>query len=309
MELTQLRALVTTVERGSIVDASRALNVSAATLRARLDALEVEVGAPLLVRTHRGVEPTERGASFVVGAKELLRSADVLMDGATRGQDEALGELRSVAAGFSLPPMVDVVTAIELRRRYPGLKLRLESSADPLRDAAPDVDVVVLFGDPPAGGPWRTFALARFPVRLLASADYLARRGRPRRVEDLADHDLMCWLPPAGDGATWPLLDGGSIDINPCISCTDVFRLRGFAAAGIGVALLPDAELARGTIPGEELEEVLPDVVGREGVLRVLMREATAGSRRTAIVKEVLREVAGGILGPIAADWLINQRG
>lgn len=308
MELSQLRALVTTLQRGSILAASQELGVSAGTLRARLDALEEEVGAALMVRTHRGVEATERGAALVRGATSLLRDADALLESAARGGEDELGVLCTMGPGGSLPPVMGVVVASELRRRHPKLQLRFLSSEDPQRDAGPHVDVLLHFGEPPESGAFRVFVLARFPVHLLASPSYLDARGRPSRVEDLADHDLICWEAPAGDGDAWPLRDGGRFPVRPCISSTDVLRLRALAAAGLGIALLPDAPMARGTIPGEEFEQVLPDLVGREGTLRVMIRETAFGSSRTNAIKRLLRELAEGLFGPVAADWLRAQQ-
>lgn len=307
LDLNQLEAFLATMEQGSIVDAARSLSLSPATLRTRLDALETELGVALLVRTHRGVEPTERGQSFAVGARELLRGAETLKRSAALDEPTEPGELRVMGPGSSLPPMMGLIVAMELRARHPGIKLVFYSSESPIRDAGPDVDMVIHFGDPPEDGPFRTFALSRFPVRLLASTTYIAARGMPTSVEELPSHDLICWLPPSGDGHRWPLLGGGHFLVEPCIAATDVLRLRGLVAAGLGIGLLPDAPVARGTIPGEDLVEVLPETVGREGVLRLMIRESTVGVARTNALKRVLRELAEGVFGVVPGDWLQSR--
>lgn len=308
MEIAQLQAFVETLERGSILAASEALGVSAATIRARLDALEAELGLTLLVRSNRGVEPTEQGAAFEHGARRLIRDAEALVATARRDNDEVIGELCTMGPAGSLPPMMSVVVAMELRRRYPKLKLRYLSSEHPIQDAGPEVDVILHFGEAHDEGFFRTYALGRFPVCLLASASYLDERGRPTRVEDLAQHDLLCWEKPAGDGSEWPLLAGGSFEVQPAIRSTDVLRLRFLATAGLGIALLPDSPLARGTVPGEDLEIVLPEVVGREGALRILIRESSAGAGRTVAIKKLFREISEGMFGVISDDYLRSRQ-
>ena len=61
MELEQLRAFVGVLDHGSLLTASKVLRVSRTTLHARISALEEGIGRDLLVRTPRGVSPTELG--------------------------------------------------------------------------------------------------------------------------------------------------------------------------------------------------------------------------------------------------------
>lgn len=306
MDLDNLRALVTTIKHGSILIASEALGISRPTLRARITALEDELGVPLLLRSHRGVSPTEHGLRLAEGARTLLRDADALIAQTLRSDDGELGELSVVVPSGCLPPMMGVVLTSELRRAHPELKLEILSSPDPVRDASPSVDVVLHFSDNAPPGPYRTFSLTRFPVHALASRAYLAEYGTPQSVADLAQHSLLCWHGPGGDGEQWPLRDGSFVSVNPSIRSTEVLALRGLAAAGMGIALLPDAEVARGTIPGEDFEVVLPDQVGREGTLRVLLREHVANAARVRAIVRLLRELASGVFGNIPGDILLQ---
>ncbi|MCB9745315.1 MAG: LysR family transcriptional regulator [Alphaproteobacteria bacterium] len=304
MDLQQLEALVATAEEGSITGASEALGVSPPTLRARLDALEESLGVTLLLRTNRGVSCTETGERFLQRARRLLEELEALRLDTARGQETVLGELSVMVPSGSLPPITAVLMTQQLRMRHPELCLRVTSSPRPLEDAGPDVDLVLTFEDLPERAPFHTFALTRFPVQLLASADYLAAKGRPCDIESLAGHHLLCWEGAGGDGTTWPLRGGGHVEVRPSVRSTDVIRLRALAMAGLGIALVPNAPLAEGILPGEALERVLGEQIGREGVLRVLVRESVAGSARARAVKALLRELAEGLLGPDAEALL-----
>lgn len=304
MELAQLQALVAILRTGSFLSAAEALGLSRPTLRARIAALEEEVGVPLLVRGPRGVAPTEAGGRLADGAGALLRDADALLAAARAPQTEVIGELRTLGPPGSLPPMMGALMVSQLRQRYPELKLSFSTGLDPAGDSAAAADLVLYFGEDVPEGPFRTFALLRFPVHLLASRAYLDARGRPTCVEDLAGHELLCWSPPGGDGDAWPLRSGGKIKVDYAVMSSEVLSLRTQAAAGLGIALLPDAPIAQGTVPGEDFEVVLPERIGREGALRVLLREHTANTGRTRAITRLLREIAGGLFGVIPGDLL-----
>lgn len=296
MELEQLRAFVGVLDHGSLLTASKVLRVSRTTLHARISALEEGIGRDLLVRTPRGVLPTELGRELAEGARKLLRDAKALAQAAARQSDEVLGRLR-IRAAVGFPPQLAMVLVSEVTRRYPELEISAEITGDPTDDPDPDADVIVHFGSAVPKGPFRTFALAHVHERLLASRRYLEARGRPLSLEQLTAHRLMSWRPPGEDGCSWSLRDGGTLEAAPFMVSNDVLVVRGLAAAGQGIARLPDAELGRGAIPGEDLEAVLPGLVGRRIGVWVLLPEAQADTPRSRAAARLLRELAEGMFG------------
>jgi DNA-binding transcriptional LysR family regulator len=301
MELSQLRAFVAVLDSGSILTASEALQISRTTLQARIGALESSLGVELLVRTHRGVQATEFGRHFAEGAHRLLREADSLALSTARQSKEVLGELH-VRGPTGIPPQLGAMLLIQIARRYPGLELRLDVERDPTRDLPPEVDVVVHFGPPSASGAFRTFALARFPEHLLASPRYLDEHGRPETLDELRSHRLMSWSHPGFDGRHWPLRDGGVLTVSPSFVTNEIYTVRAMTAAGLGIALLPDAEIGKGTVPGENFELVLPNLVGRESGIWVLLPEAQASTPRSRAAVRLLRDIAKGLFNVTIDD-------
>jgi LysR family transcriptional regulator for bpeEF and oprC len=194
-----------------------------------------------------------------------------------------------------IPTPLGAALIAEILRRYPDLELRLEVDREPTRELPPDVDVVIHFGPPTNTGAFRTFALARFPEQLLATRRYLDRHGRPQTLDELREHRLMSWSHPGDDGRRWPLRDGGVVEVSPSFTSNDVYTIRMVAAAGLGIALLPDAEQARGVLPSEDFEVVLPELVGRETGVWVLLPEAQVATPRSRAAVRLLRELAKGL--------------
>jgi DNA-binding transcriptional LysR family regulator len=64
MNLSELRTFLEVVETGNLVSAARRLNVTPSTVTARLNALEAELGQPLLHRHKSGAELTSPGFKF-----------------------------------------------------------------------------------------------------------------------------------------------------------------------------------------------------------------------------------------------------
>lgn len=297
MELQDLRVLLAAVQHGSLLGAADALGMARATLRARLEHLERELGLPLLVRTPFGVTPTAQGAQFVERARALLAEADSL---ARFGQteDETLAGELVVRGPAGLPPELAALFLREVHRLHPQLRVVADTRADPTAGADQEVDIILHFGAAPPSGPFRTCGVLQVPEVLLASPDYLAAHGTPTRPEDLHAHTLLSWQPPGEDGRDWPLRAGGVLRVQPTVLSPEIHVLRMLTIAGMGIARLPDPEVARGLLPGEPLVQVLPEGVGRESALRVLIPEARARTARSRMALRLIRELAGGVLQP-----------
>lgn len=124
MDMRQLRYFVQIVESGSLAKASRQLFIAQPALSQQMARLEDEVGKPLLVRSSRGVTPTENGEALYHHAKFMLRQLDQAVSVAR--QDAAavtgrvtLGLAPTTVARLGLPLLQ------HLRAKFPGLLLNV----------------------------------------------------------------------------------------------------------------------------------------------------------------------------------------
>lgn len=287
MNLDELRAFVAVGETGSIVAAARSLNFARATLRRRLDELEARAGVPLLYRNAQGVTLTEAGAVLAARGRRILQEANALLSSVREVGAEPTGELRFVLP-VGLPPEGVMALFAALQAKYPKLSIRVHYADDPLRGLLEDVDVALHFGSKEPAGSWVSYELLRVRECLLASPAYLRRRGTPETPEDLMQHDLLAWDSPDGDPTLWPTMRGGLVRVSPSMISPDIHMLRGCAAAGMGIAFLPDPGPSHAAPAPDDLVPVLADEVRRE---RSLMAVVPAVLSEIPRIRAVLDEI------------------
>ena len=76
MDMRQLKYFAQICESGSLAKASRQLFIAQPALSQQMARLEDEVGKALLVRSSRGVVPTENGEALYHHAKFMLRQME-----------------------------------------------------------------------------------------------------------------------------------------------------------------------------------------------------------------------------------------
>ncbi len=125
MDTRQLAAFCAVVERKSFSQAADRLGVTQPAVSLQVRALEKRLGAQLLDRSGRRVEPTEAGLRLYRGAQRLLALEEQLLgEVAGDGDGEIAGELR---IGASTGPAAIVVPLLlcEFQRENPGVRVSL----------------------------------------------------------------------------------------------------------------------------------------------------------------------------------------
>src|SRR5262249_22433959 len=92
MDILFLETFLAVVDRGSMAEVARRLNLTPAAVAQRLRALETEMGIALVVRSGHTVRPTDAGAAIVERVRKLVKDARDVKSLAT--SDVPAGELR-----------------------------------------------------------------------------------------------------------------------------------------------------------------------------------------------------------------------
>jgi DNA-binding transcriptional LysR family regulator len=191
--LADLQLFVATVEAGSLSAAARRLGLTPAGASAAIKRLEAELGVPLLLRTTRKQRLSPQGELFLTHARQALDTLQAAQSSLQRRQEAIQGRLRvSVPSDLGrhvLQPWLD-----DFLLMHPGLSLQLHVSdrlADPYSQP---VDVLVRYGAPPDSS---LVALPLAPANrrlMVASPEYVRRRGAPESPLALLEHDTLCYM-------------------------------------------------------------------------------------------------------------------
>lgn len=245
-----MRTLIAAVDGGSLSAASRATNTPLPTVSRRVSDLEAHLGAQLLVRTSRKLILTEAGEAYVAVARRLLDDLSDAERAASGEYRTPRGELLVTApimfGKLHVAPIVHAFLAA-----YPDVTVRLALSDQVIDMAEAHVDVAVRIGRLPDSN---LIARGVGHVRwvIVASPDYLARRGEPTMLDQLADHDCISfeglqtyrqWS--VGGGATAHM-----VTIRPRFSVNTADAVVDAAAAGIGIARVMSYQAASAIADG-----------------------------------------------------------
>jgi LysR family hca operon transcriptional activator len=131
MELRHLRYFIAVAEEGSVTAAAeRRLHTAQPSLSRQLRDLEIEVGAPLLIRHARGVELTEAGSAFLVHARVAVSEAAEALQAARRAARPAK---MVFSVGFLTGQEVDWLPRVTriLRAELPNVEFKVTSMYSP----------------------------------------------------------------------------------------------------------------------------------------------------------------------------------
>ena len=252
-----MRTLLAAVDGGSLSAASRSLGVPLPTVSRRVSDLEAHLSAQLVVRTSRKLLLTEVGRAYVASCRRVL---------------DEVGEAERLAAGEYRVPRGDMLLTAPIMfgrmhvepivlaflKTYPEINVRLTLTDHVVDMIENHVDLAVRIGPLPDSN---LVATRLGSVRWItcASPDYLAQRGTPRTLEDLAVHDCIAFE-RLNTSDTWTFQKGKEIVVVPfrprfAVNTADGAINAALAGAGIVRILSYQAASA---IAEERLVVVLP---------------------------------------------------
>jgi DNA-binding transcriptional LysR family regulator len=201
-------------------------------------------------------------------------------------EEEVFGELRvTTTTGFGTLWLVPRLP--KLYERYPDLKIDLmleERVLDlPMREA----DVAIRMKEPSQADLIRR-RLMNIRMRLYATPEYLAERGTPRRIAEIAGHRLICQNPQTPQVAAGAVLVQSLMeyDIASTLHVNNYFGVLQGVLAKLGIGVLPDYI----TEEFPNLVRVLDDVESAEVPVFLAYPEELRQSKRIAAFRDFVTE-------------------
>jgi DNA-binding transcriptional LysR family regulator len=191
--LDGVEAFLSVAQHRSFRKAAAELGVTPSAISQAVRALEARVGATLFIRTTRSVGLSEAGERFHSRAKpafeELVAASEVARD---LGQRPA-GLLRLTVPRAVVPILLEPLVA-SFCQAYPEVEVEIAASEELVDLAAGGFDAGVRLGQFIAPDMVAVRLTPPFRLVVVGSPDYLRRRKRPERVDDLRQH--ACLRPP-----------------------------------------------------------------------------------------------------------------
>jgi DNA-binding transcriptional LysR family regulator len=287
--LSRMETFARVAEARSFSVAARRLGLSKGAVSKAIAALEGELGSRLLNRSTRNVTLTEAGELFLRSCQSIVAEAESAERAVRELSDTPRGLLRvNTSTAFAARWLAPALPAFF--ERHAGVQVELDGDDAYVDAAHGGWDVVIRFGRLVDSG-LITRRLAHMRGVLAAAPAYLARRGVPRRPEDLREHDCVTYS-MSSPADRWTLVKkrqrvtvrvGGHLRTNH--DGATVAAL----VAGQGIGALPmfavADELRRG-----QLQIVLPGWEHPTTVMHALMPPARAGTAKVRAFVDFLVE-------------------
>jgi DNA-binding transcriptional LysR family regulator len=285
----QLRALLATVETGSLSAAARQLGLTQPTLGRQVAALEKSLGVILFERAGRGLVLTQAGREVVAPLGAMHEAAERVGRIASFQSGAMEGVVRitasNVYAAYILPPVLE-----KIRSQAPGIVIDIVAS-NAVEDLIRRRADIALRHVPPVEPELIARRCPDATARLYGTARYLDRIGRPERAEDLLKADFIGF----SDNNTALIAElnrrGIAVEARhfPIISA-DVMVAWQFVQAGLGLGTMMQPVAAATPL----VEDAWPGFAGVPVPLWLTTHRELRTSRRIRLVFDLLAaELAG----------------
>jgi len=191
-----IKIFVRVVESGSFSAVAREHGTGQPAISKQVAALEEHLGAQLLMRTSRSLSLTEAGRDFYESAVRLISDLEAAESRIGSGQASPSGVVRVTAAhAFS---RLYVVPKLPLfRERYPKVVVEMLVSERTSNLVEEGIDLAIRNGTL-SDSSLIARKIGESAIATVASADYLERKGEPKRPSDLDSHDGVIFVSEDG---------------------------------------------------------------------------------------------------------------
>ena len=278
-----LQSLHAVLEAGSLSAAAKRRRLTQPTLGRHIDQLERQLGAPLFLRSPRGIQPTDLALTLKPMRSDMARGAGGAVSAPAGGADGVGGVVRvtcSEIMGIEILPQV----LTSFRQAHPGIDVELVTT-NKLEDLSRrEADIAVRMGRPTQNN-LVARKIGDLGVGFYAAPAYLERHPAPTSFETLEGHSIIGFdtMGPA-------IID--DLDIGRPIT-RDLFALRtdndaaqlAALKTGFGIGACQH-QIAR----QHGLVRIMPDLFEFHMELWIAMHENLRGSRRMRLMFDHLAQ-------------------
>jgi DNA-binding transcriptional LysR family regulator len=301
--LDGVEAFLSVARQRSFRRAAAELGVTASAMSQTVRALEARIGAALFTRTTRSVGLTEAGRRFLERAgpafDELVAAGEAVRDLGQR----PTGLLRLTVPRAVVPLILEPAIA-SFCQAYPEVELEIAASAEMVDLAAGGFDAGIRLGQFIGLDMVAVRLTPPFPFVVVGAPDYLGRRKRPERIDDLREHACLRLRRSDGSIATWRFSDGNrtvEVVVSGPLIAHDHMTLVGAAVQGVGLAQAPGPTVKAAIADGRLQAVLMPFAITTPGVFLYHPGGRQASPKLRAFIEHVRRRQSDDSRGGAAA--------
>jgi DNA-binding transcriptional LysR family regulator len=236
--MKDISVFVHVAEAKSFTAAAERIGLSRSAVGKSIVRLEDRLGVRLLQRTTRSVSLTGEGAAFHERCVRLLADLDEAEMAMLSHSQAPRGRLRlDLPVSFGRLHVLPILT--RFMDKWPEISVSTSFNDRYVDLIDEGVDLAIRIGGSEDG---RLMSRSMAPHRLVtcAAPSYFASRGRPERIEQLAEHSCLAFV-HGGRPVEWRFSDNGqsrSVAIGGRFAATNAEALRDATLAGYGIARL-----------------------------------------------------------------------
>lgn len=242
-QLHLINVFVAVVDSNGFAGAARKLAMSPPAVSRAINELESHLGTRLLTRTTRVVRVTEAGASYADDCRVILAQlteADAAVGGLHADPRGRLAITAPVMFGARF--VTPIVT--EYLHRFSKVSATCNFVDRAFNMMNEGIDIAIQVGDLPDSS-MQAVCVGHVRRVICGNHGYLAQRGTPLTLDDLAGHSIVA-LDGAASGQEWQMVEAGAsriVKLQPRMMTTNHDAAASAVLAGFGLTRLMSFEI------------------------------------------------------------------
>ncbi len=258
---SDLFAFIAVARARSFTRAAARLRVTQPALSYTIRALEEKLGVPLLVRSTRGVSPTEAGQRLLDRLAPEFDEIETEIHSLGELRDEPVGTLRITAIDYAIRSVLWPKLA-KFLPKYPKIHVELINEYESVDIAARGYDAGVRFGQEMAQDMISVRIGPDIRNMVVGAKSYFAGRSLPRTPRDLTDHQCInLRMSTHGGLYEWEFSKGKqaiNARVDGAVTVNNAYDILEATKAGFGLAYLPE-DMVRAQVAKGQFISVLED--------------------------------------------------
>lgn len=238
--LTSMELFVAVAELGTLNKAAESLDISNAAATRHIVSLESRLNVRLIERSTRRLALTNIGLEYYKKCKDLLAEIDQAESSISSSAVEPEGTVTITSSvSFAIMHLAPLIP--HFNKLYPKIKINLVGANRYYDIIDSNIDLAIRTREFEPDSNLTIKKLASTRRILAASYDYIKKRGKPKTIEELKDHDILLYS-HANNPRVLSFSKEGEVcnfTIDPVLETNDGQIVKAVALSGAGILIQP----------------------------------------------------------------------